>query len=51
MVLRPCARPPKQPIILGGLAHGFKTMYGGNVLMFFPNKIKILYATINSIKY
>ena len=23
-----------------GSAHGFKTMYGGDVIMFFPNKIK-----------
>jgi len=28
MVLRPCAMPPKQPMVLGGPAHGFKTMYG-----------------------
>ena len=31
MVSKPCARPPKQPIVLlymvwGGLANGFKTM-------------------------
>ena len=23
-----------------GLAHGFKSMYGGDVVMFIPNKIK-----------
>ena len=28
MVLRLCARPPKQPMIVGGLAYGFKTMCG-----------------------
>ena len=60
MVLKLCARPPKQPMVLlymvqevvangfktmcpwfqEGLARGFKTMYGGDVIMFFPNKIK-----------
>ena len=27
-------------MVLEGLAHGFKTMYGGDDVMFFPNKIK-----------
>ena len=41
MVLRPCARPPKQgPWLYEGLAHGFKIMYGEDVVMFVPNKIK-----------
>ena len=40
MVLRPCARPPKQPMVLGGPCTCFKTMYGGDVVMFVPNKIK-----------
>ena len=38
-----------------GLSHGFKTMYGGDVVMFFPKKIKnnkkYYMSTINSIKY
>ena len=36
MVLRLCARHPKQPMVLGG--PGFKTMYEGDVVMFLPNK-------------
>ena len=45
MVLKPCAMSPKQPMVLlymvyEGLAHGFKTMYGVDVVMFVPNKIK-----------
>ena len=51
MVLIPCARPPKQPMVLGGPSHGFKTMYWGDVVMFFPNKIKNIMCDINSIKY
>ena len=86
MVLRPCARPPKPPMVLlymvqevfvngfktvqglqnnplfqegpaqfqEGLAHGFKTMYGGDVVMLFPNKTqnnkKYYMSTINNIK-
>ena len=38
MVLRPRARPPKQPMVLGG--RGFKTMYRGDVVMLVTNKIK-----------
>ena len=38
-----------------GSAHGFKTMYGGEVVMFFPNKIKdnkkYYMSAINSNKY
>ena len=45
MVLKQCARLPKQPMVLlymvqEGLANGFQTMYGGDVAMFVPNKIK-----------
>ena len=45
MVLKPGARHLKQPMVLlymvyEGLAHGFKTMYGVDVVMFFCNKIK-----------
>ena len=41
MVLRPCARPPKQLMwFQEGIAHGLKTMYGGDVVMFVRNKIK-----------
>ena len=40
MVLKPCARPPKQPMVLGGLAHRLKTIYGGDVVMLVPNNIK-----------
>ena len=47
MVLRPCARPPKQPIVLGGP--------WGDVVMFFSNKIKnnkkYYMLAINNIKY
>ena len=37
MVLKPCAKPPKQPMVLlyivyEGLTHGFKTMYEVDVL-------------------
>ena len=39
MVLRPCARTPKQPMVLRGPCTWFKTMYGGDVVMFLPNKI------------
>jgi len=28
MVSRPCARPPKQPMVVGGPFMWFKTMYG-----------------------
>ena len=71
MVLKPCARPPKQPMVLlymvqeglangfkttcKALTHGFKTMYGGDVVMFVPIKIKnnkkYYMSAINSIKY
>ena len=39
------ARTHKQPMVLQymvqeGLAHGFKTMYEGDVVMLVPNKIK-----------
>ena len=57
MVLKPCARHPKQPVVLlymvqEGLANGFKTMYGEDVVMFVPNKIKKYYmSAINNIKY
>ena len=39
MVLKPCA---SNPWFQEGLAHDFKTMYDGDVVMFVPNKIKIL---------
>ena len=39
MVLRPCARPPKQLMVLGGPCTWFQTMYGEDVVMFLPNKI------------
>ena len=31
-MLKPCARPPKQPMVWEGLANGFKTMYEVDVL-------------------
>ena len=33
---------------LGGLAHGFKTMYGGDAVMLVPNKIKNIMFAINN---
>ena len=51
MVLRPCERPPKQLMVLGGPCNGFKTMYGGDVVMFIPNKIKNIMSAINNIEY
>ena len=40
---------------LEGLAHGFKTMYWGDVVIFVPNKIKnnnkYYMSAINNIKY
>ena len=42
-------------MVLEGLAHGFKTMYGGDVVMFIPKKIKTnkkyYMSGINNIKY
>ena len=40
MVLRPCARPPKQPMVLGGPSTWFKNRVWGDVVMFVPNKIE-----------
>ena len=33
--------PPKNHGCLGGLTHGFKTMYGEDVVMLVPNKLKM----------
>ena len=55
MVLRPCARPPKQPMVLGGPCIWFSNHLWGDVVMLVHNKIKnnIKYymLAINNIKY
>ena len=52
MVLRPCARPPKQPMIVGGPCIWFSNHVWGNDAMFVPNKIKKYYmSSIYNIKY
>ena len=67
MVLKPYARPSynhglfrrtmynKTMGFIGGLAHGFKTMYGGDVVIFVPKNIKnnktYYMSAINNIKY
>ena len=40
MVLRPRARPPKQPMVVGGPCIWFQIHVWVNVVMFVPNKIK-----------
>ena len=40
MVLRPRARPPKQPMIVGAPFIWFENHVWGNDAMFVPNKIK-----------
>ena len=55
MVLRAFARPPKQPMVLGGSCIWFKNHVWGDVVMFICNKIKnnnkYYMGTINNIKY
>ena len=54
MVLKPCARPSKQPMVVGGPCIWFLNHVWGNVVMFVPNKIKNInkyhMLAINNIK-
>ena len=40
MVLGPCARAPKQPMVVGGPCIWFENYEWGNVVMLVHNKIK-----------
>ena len=55
MVLRPCAKPPKQPMVVGGPCIWFQNHVWRNVVMFVSNKIKnnkkYYMLAINNIKY
>ena len=54
MVLRPCSRIPKQPILLGGPCIWFENQLLGDVVMLVPkkkNNKKYYMFSINNIKY